>query len=179
MVKPVYEFMGEFFELERRGWVQRQIGWIATHVLQFLKQKIKNDYHTALSKVAQEENVASIIDSIAELIWPSKNFVYIPWFNLMIFSGGKLFVPQDPPSPEQIIQIFKEAESAIPTLIPDSLKTIIGEEFVELRFLKLHRLFQQELLVKHLAYALLEKLIFVLIRKPSKIYSKLKSNPIG
>jgi hypothetical protein len=72
MVKPVYEFMGEFFELERRGWVQRQIGWIATHILQFLKQKIKNDYHMALSKVAQEENVAKVIDLIAELIWPCK-----------------------------------------------------------------------------------------------------------
>jgi hypothetical protein len=56
--------------LERRGWVQRQIGWIAKHLLKFLNEKIKVEYLSRLSKVAQEENIASIIDYLANLIWP-------------------------------------------------------------------------------------------------------------
>jgi hypothetical protein len=91
---------------------------------------------------------------------------------------GTLVKSQPPPTKDQIDQMYKEAAECIPQLIPESLKTIIGQEFVELRFLKLHRLLQQEIFVKHLAFTLLEEIISVLIQKRSKVRFKSKINSV-
>jgi hypothetical protein len=100
-----------------------------------------------------------------------------PLFNIyFLFTDGQLLKSRPPPSKEDVDKVYKDAEECIPRLIPESLKTIIGQEFVELRFLKLHRLLQQEIFVKHLAFTLLEEIVSVLIQKRSKVRVKPKVN---
>lgn len=82
---------------------------------------------------------------------------------------GELFKGGDPVSDEDKKQVASDAANGIKTIVPDSLKKFLGHEFVELRLLKLHRFFQMEPLVQHLAFNLLEKMISHVIRqKPRK-----------
>lgn len=69
-MKPIYLLIGEIFELERKGWVQRQIGWIATYLLQSFDKKLNRLYHDKFYEFTQEENIAKIVDMINNAVWP-------------------------------------------------------------------------------------------------------------
>jgi hypothetical protein len=138
--------------LEKRGFFQRQIGWIATHLLQIVDRKINRVYHDAFYKFTQEENIAGVVNMITDVVWPN----------------GKLFSTFDPISAEAKEKTAVDAERGVPLLIPASVKTFLGQEFVELRLQKLYRFFQLEPLVRHLAFTLLDKIVGHIIRQKPK-----------
>lgn len=138
--------------MEKRGFFQRQIGWIATHLLQLVDRKVNRFYHDTFYKFTQEENIAGVINMITDVVWPD----------------GKLFAIQPPITAEAQEKTAAEAETGIPLLIPASIKTFLGQELVELRLQKLYRFFQLEPLVRHLAFTLLDKIVGHIVRQKQK-----------
>lgn len=143
LTKPLYDLMGEVFELEKRGWVRRQVGWILKHVLHGFDNKVNKLYHSKYEELATEENLAALVDSISSLVWPN----------------GVLIEPSNPPTAVEMERAYSQSRTDLQRIVPNALKTFLGSEFVESRVDKLHKFFQLEPVVQHLAFVMLERFL--------------------
>ena len=147
LTKPIFDFIGELFEMERRGWVKRQIIWVVTAAFQAMDTSLAKIYAEKFSDITNEGNMASIIDLINNAVWPN----------------GSLKKPGTPLTPEDMEKTASEAKEGLASLVPDVLKTFVGAEFCEARLYKLYGYLQMEPFVKHISFVIIDKILATLL----------------
>ncbi|XP_024533472.1 uncharacterized protein LOC9636552 [Selaginella moellendorffii] len=156
---PLLNLVDIIFQLEGRGWIRRQIVWIAKQVLQLgMADAIDDWLLTQIQYLRSEDVIVCGIKRLQQLLWPDGIFlIKHPKFQL---SADNQAAPQ--------LSFEDELEAARRKMVvrellqdqaPTALVSLIGRKQYMRCAKDIYSFLQSQVCIKQLAYSLLEKVL--------------------
>ena len=137
-----------FLDLEKRNWMGASMTITATRIFRwFFDGAIKTYLHSQMVSWTGSDSLAAVIDYLRETIWPR----------------GTLCESAPPVEESDKLEAAVNAREIIDDiatyLLPDYISRMIGRSHVKSCLVKFYRFLQQEMLVKHLFFTVMDSLL--------------------
>ncbi|KAL9231614.1 hypothetical protein vseg_006817 [Gypsophila vaccaria] len=194
---PVLNLVDKVFQLNRRGWIRRQVFWISKQILQIVMGDAVDDWLLGqINWVRREDVVAEGIHWVKDLLWPDGKF----FLKLEITGGGfdamdsKCFqaTPRaasnkssQSSSFEMELEAIRKA-SYVKNIIfngaPAPLVSLVGKKQYKRCARDIYHFLQSSVCLKQVAYAALELLLVSVFPELKEliadIHKKIQAQPV-
>ncbi|XP_051133002.1 uncharacterized protein LOC127252734 isoform X2 [Andrographis paniculata] len=164
---PVLNLVDKIFQLQRRGWIRRQVFWLSKQILQLVMEDAIDDWLLRqIQWLRQDDVVAQGIRWLQGILWPNGNF-FLTWSTQNKLKGSDVYqnptlrcrIASQPRSFEQQLEAARRA-SDIKKLIfdsaPTALVSLIGHKQYKRCARDLYYFLQSTVCLKQLGYGYLE-----------------------
>ncbi|KAH1261392.1 Sorting nexin-16 [Glycine max] len=169
---PILNLVDNIFQLNKRGWIRRQVYWISKQILQLVMEDAIDDWLLRqIHWLRREETVSQGIRWVQDVLWPGGTFflrVGTPQIisdsdkkssPTMSRSGGSNITKSESGSFEQELEAARRASDIKKLLFdgaPTTLVSLIGHKQYRRCARDIYYFSQSNVCVKQLAYAILE-----------------------
>ncbi|KAL3011307.1 hypothetical protein AAZX31_07G192200 [Glycine max] len=169
---PILDLVDNIFQLNKRGWIRRQVYWISKQILQLVMEDAIDDWLLRqIHWLRREETVSQGIRWVQDVLWPGGTFflrVGTPQIisdsdkkpsPTMSRSGGNNITKSESGSFEQELEAARRASDIKKLLFdgaPTTLVSLIGHKQYRHCARDIYYFSQSNICVKQLAYAILE-----------------------
>ncbi|XP_028241190.1 uncharacterized protein LOC114419648 [Glycine soja] len=169
---PILDLVDNIFQLNKRGWIRRQVYWISKQILQLVMEDAIDDWLLRqIHWLRREETVSQGIRWVQDVLWPGGTFflrVGTPQIisdsdkkpsPTMSRSGGSNITKSESGSFEQELEAARRASDIKKLLFdgaPTTLVSLIGHKQYRHCARDIYYFSQSNICVKQLAYAILE-----------------------
>ncbi|KAF3330544.1 Sorting nexin-16 [Carex littledalei] len=180
---PLLNLVDKIFQLNRRGWLRRQVLWISKQILQLVMEDAIDDWILRQIHLLRRDNVVSRgILWVQDLLWPNGTFFtrvegYQPKMQ-QTQSQGRFGSRQSAESASQLFESQLEASrraNDVKKLLlggtPSTLVSLIGQNAYKRCARDVYYFLQSTVCVKQLAYSMLELVIISLFPELQQLIS--------
>ncbi|KAK9667423.1 hypothetical protein RND81_14G255100 [Saponaria officinalis] len=194
---PMLNLVDKVFQLNRRGWIRRQVFWISKQILQIVMGDAVDDWLLGqINCMRREDVVAEGIHWVKDILWPDGKF----FLKLEITGGGldgmdsKCFqvtprAARDKSSESSSFEMELEAirrANSVKNLIfngaPAPLVSLVGQKQYKRCARDIYHFLQSSVCLKQVAYAVLELMLVSLFPElkdlVTDIHKKMQAQPV-
>ncbi|GAB4837953.1 hypothetical protein Ancab_027481 [Ancistrocladus abbreviatus] len=171
---PVLNLVDKVFQLNRRGWIRRQVFWISKQILQLVMEDAIDDWLLwQINLLRREHVIAQGIRWVQDVLWPDGKFFLklensqeseesecgYASQNTNRSAGSKLFPSGSFEMQLQAARRASDVEKMIYNGAPTALVSLIGRKQYRCCARDIYYFLQSSICVKQLAYGILELLL--------------------
>ena len=164
LTEGLYDFAGVLFNLRKRGWLRRQVLWIAKQFFELLAGEAMEDaLAKGINTLASSETRALLIRTLRESIWPGG-----VWYGLV------------PGAKERYAKTVAESKEAVRELllgeprVAEALVNLVGARHYRRGLADLHQALQTEAFLRQLGFSLVEVLLCHIFPELDKVVDAAK-----
>ncbi|KAH9605121.1 hypothetical protein KSS87_000452 [Heliosperma pusillum] len=194
---PVLNLVDKVFQLNRRGWIRRQVFWISKQILQVIMEDAVDDWLLRqINWLRREDVVAEGIHWVKDILWPDGKF----FLKLAITEGGsgEMDSPSFQATPragrnkssqsgsfEEELEAIRRASYVKKMLYkgaPAPLVSLVGQKQYKRCARDIYYFLQSSVCLKQVAYAALELLLVSVFPELKDVvadtHKKMQSQPV-
>ncbi|KAJ3703621.1 hypothetical protein LUZ61_007326 [Rhynchospora tenuis] len=182
---PLLNLVDKIFQLNRRGWLRRQVLWISKQILQLVMEDAIDDWILRqIHSLRREDVVSRGITWVQDILWPNGTFFtrvegYQPKVQ-QTQSQGQFGRKKSTESASQLFEAQLEASrraNDVKKLLlggtPSTLVSLIGQNAYKRCARDIYYFLQSTVCVKQLAYSMLELVIISLFPELRQLISEI------
>ncbi|XP_061376324.1 uncharacterized protein LOC133318351 [Gastrolobium bilobum] len=192
---PILNLVDNIFQLNKRGWLRRQVFWMSKQILQLVMEDAIDDWLLReIHWLRREDTIAQGIRWVQDILWPGGTFflrVQTPQvliggsvidqkpLQTTSVSGGSKIAKSESGSFEQQLQAARRASDLKKLLFdgaPATLVSLIGQKQYRRCASDIYYFSQSSVCVKQLAYAILELLLISLFPELRNVVMSVHEN---